>query len=31
MQLLKEGSKDECKRLMYEHIMHEPCPEDFRL
>ncbi len=27
MNLLKEGKKEECKILMYEHIMHTPYPE----
>lgn len=31
MSLLKEGKKQDCKNLMYEHIIHETRPEDLRL
>lgn len=27
MQLLRDGKKEECKKLVYEHIMHSPYPE----
>ncbi len=31
MQLLREGKKKECKRLIYEHIMHSPYQEGLEL